>query len=229
VKKERAYEAVERLGIVLVYPVANEREPVSLWYELFPRTRMRWSWDEGADDRVVDLWHLRNEMAASADVAYGKWFRGRATFFSLDVFHAMLGALAARCGDDLLAGLPHESREILELLRERSPMSTKELRASAGLQGRAFEGIFTHAMKALGSRLLVVGVGEIEDGAFPSLAVSATEMMFEDLWSARRDVPPAKARKLEAALARSPAFARTFRRTLAEIQRAHAAAEDDAL
>jgi hypothetical protein len=201
---ERAYEAVERLGIVLVYPIANARQPPSLWYELHPKTKMRWDWnDDGADDRVVALWHLRNEMAASGDVAYGKWFRGRATFFALDVFHAMLAEL----GDE--RGLPRESQEILELLRERSPMSTKELRAEAGLQGKPFEGIFTHAMKALWSRLLVVGVGEVEDGAFPSLAVSATEMMFEDLWVARRKAPRGR---LDEVLARTPSFARAYRR-----------------
>ena len=222
--ESRAWNAVEKLGIVLVYPIANEREPPSLWYELHPRTKMRWDWDAGADDRVVELWHLRNEMAASGDVAYGKWFRGRATFFSLDVFHAMLGAICD--AGDPFAGLPRESREILDLLRERSPMSTKELRAEAGLQGKAFEGIFTHAMKTLWSRLLVVGVGEVEDGAFPSLAVSATEMAFEDIWAARRAPPPEARAKLDATLARTPAFARAFRRVMREL---HTPVVEDAL
>jgi hypothetical protein len=222
-KLDRAYAAVEELGIALVYPIANEREPPSLWYALHPRTKMRWSWDDGADDRVVALWHLRNRMSESGDAAYGKWFRGRATFFSLDVFHAMLGAIAD--AGDPLSGLPHESREILELLRERSTMSTKELRAAAGLQGKAFESLFTHAMKTLWQRLLVVGVGEVEDGAFPSLAVGATELVFEDIWAARRDVPRPKKDALAAAFARSPAFARFFRRTLAD--RARSRAEDD--
>jgi hypothetical protein len=224
-KEQRAYDAVERLGIALVYPIANEREPPSLWYALHPKTKMRWSWDDGADDRVVELWHLRNEMAASGDVAYGKWFRGRATFFALDVFHAMLTRLAEQ--GDVFAGLPHEAREILDLLRERSPMSTKELRAAAGLQGKPFEGIWTHAMKALWSRLLVVGVGEVEDGAFPSLAVSATEMAFEDLWNARTEAPPAAKRRLEDTLARTPAFAKSFRRVLADMRARPVHAEDD--
>jgi hypothetical protein len=211
---ERAYEAVDRLGIALVYPIANEREPPSLWYELHPRTKMQWSWDDGADDRVAELWHMRSRMAESGDVAYGKWFRGRATFFSLDVFHAMLGTVCE--AGDPFAGLPHESREILDLLRDRGTMSTKELRAEAGLQGKPFESLFTHAMKALWQRLLIAGVGEVEDGAFPSLAVSATELVFEDIWAARRDVPRAKKQKLDDALARSTAFARFFRRTLGD-------------
>ncbi|HEY8079397.1 MAG TPA: hypothetical protein VIF62_34940 [Labilithrix sp.] len=213
--ESRAWNAVEKLGIALVYPIANERMPPSLWYELHPRTKMRWDWNEGADDRVVELWHLRNEMAKSGDVAYGKWFRGRATFFALDVFHAMLGALHE--AGDVMRGLPRESLEILELLAERSPMSTKELRAAAGLTGKPFEGIFTHAMKALWSRLLVVGVGEVEDGAFPSLAVSATELAFEDIWAARKTPSREQRDKLDAAFARTPAFAKHFAKTLREL------------
>jgi len=204
----RARAAIERLGITLVYPPANEREPPSLWYELHPRTRMQWSWDADADPRVAELWHLRNELSASGDVAYGKWFRGRATFFSLDVFHAMLGRIAATA--DPLRGLSPEAREILDLCRERSPISTKQLRADAGLQGKPFEGTFQRAMKQLWTRLLVVGTGEIEDGAFPSLAVAATELMFEDVWAARAEVPAVAGARLDAALGRTPAFARAF-------------------
>ena len=37
-------------------------------------------------------------------------------------------------------------------------------------------------MRELWERLLIVGVGEVDDGAFPSLAVGATEVLFEELW-----------------------------------------------
>jgi hypothetical protein len=37
-------------------------------------------------------------------------------------------------------------------------------------------------MKDLFSRLLIVGFGEVDDGAFPSLAVGATELLYDDLW-----------------------------------------------
>lgn len=145
---------------------------------------------------------------------------GRATFFSLDVFHALL----ARLGEagDVLAGLPHEAREILDLLRERSPLSTKELRAEAGLRGKPFERLFTHAMKVLWQRLLVVGIGEVEDGAFPSLSVSATEAMFEDLWNARARATKAQHAALDAVLAGSRVYTRELDRALRAVQEASA-------
>lgn len=216
-KLSRAVSVIDRLGIVLVYPIDNKPEPPSLWSELHPRSEMKWSWDEDADPRVAELWHLRERLAHSSDVAYAKWFRGRATFFSLPVFHAILGRLGE--AGNPLAGLPHEASEILELLRELSPRSTKQLRAEAGLRGKPFESVFTHAMKALWMRLLVVGTGEVPDGAFPSLAVAASEMMFEDVWNARGHVPEDAKKKLEAALLRSPLFARELRRSVESLAR----------
>ena len=230
-KLARAVSIIDRLGIVLVYPIDNKAEPPSLWSEIHPRTEMKWSWDEDADPRVAEIWHLRERLARSSDVAYAKWFRGRATFFSLPVFHALLGRLTQ--AGDLFAGLPHEAVEVLERLRELSPRSTKEIRGDVGLRGKQFESLFTHALKALWTRLLIVGTGEVPDGAFPSLAVAATEMMFEDVWNARERVPRDANAKLDAVLARSPSFARELTRGIKTVRDATAsgrrAFDDDEL
>jgi hypothetical protein len=231
VKLARAVSVIERLGIVLVYPIDNQAAPPSLWSEIHAGTAMKWSWDEDADPRVAELWHLRERLASSSDVAYAKWFRGRATFFSLPVFHALLGRLGE--AGSVLAGLPHESVELMERLRESSPRSTKELRAESGLRGKEFESLFTHAMKALWTRLLIVGTGEVPDGAFPSLAIAATEMMFEDIWNARTMVPSSAKKKLDEALDRSPAFAKELARSVGAVRDGSAAArrmfDDDEL
>ena len=215
-KDERVRSIVETAGICLVYPIDSRPELPSLWSGLYPRSKMSWSWDADADPRVAEVWHLRERLARSHDVAYAKWFRGRATFFSLPVFQALLGRFA-RAGD-VFDGLPREAHDILDALRERSPRSTKELRATSELQGKAMESIFGHAMKALWSRLLLVGAGEIPDGAFPSLAVGATELLFEDLWSARRAVPRSANARLDEALSRAPAFARELERALSKVR-----------
>ena len=224
-KLDRAISVIDRLGICLVYPLDNKPEPVSLWSALYPRSKMSWSWDSDADPRVAQVWHLRERLAHSSEVAYAKWFRGRATFFSLPVFHALLGRLAE--AGDPFSGLPHESMEILERLREVSPRSTKELREEVGLRGKPFESLWSHAMKALWTRLLVVGTGEVPDGAFPSLAVAATEMMFEDSWNARAHVPADARKKLDEALARSPAFAKELAKSVKAVRDANAAARGD--
>jgi hypothetical protein len=215
-KESIGIAAIERRGIVLVYPLANRDEPRSLWSELHPRTPMRWAWDASADARVAQIWHLRETLARSLDVVYAKWFRGRATFFSKQVFRAILANLATLTPDgDLRVGLSRDARALLDLLEDDSPQSTKVLRANAGLQGRANEPTYTRALKELWSRLLIVGVGEVEDGAFPSLQMSATRLRFEDLWPHGSPPRPDDARALDAALAESPLFARELAKTRA--------------
>jgi len=41
--------------------------------------------------------------------------------------------------------------------------------------------------------VLSAGFGEVEDGAFPSLAVGATELLFEDLWRDGAEMSPREA------------------------------------
>lgn len=213
----KALAAIERRGALLVYPVENRAEPPSLWSELHPRSAMRWAWDEDADPRVVALWHLREQLARSRKVVYSKWWRGRAMFFSQPVFAAMLAEL--RTHERLIADLPPEARTILDLLEEDSPISTKELRKRADLQGRLLERPWTRAMTELFARGLIVGTGEVDDGAFPSLAVGATRWIFEELWIGASDGPTDDGRALlDRVLAPSSAFGKHWRKVLERLR-----------
>src|SRR5262249_24540704 len=91
----RAAPALQRHGILLVYPLKNRPEPRSLWHVLHPKVDMVWSWTADADPRVAEMWHLRERLAESRKVPYAKWYSGRATFFSPAVFRAMLGTFRA--------------------------------------------------------------------------------------------------------------------------------------
>ena len=172
-----ALRAITQRGVLLVYPITNRAQPPSLWSVLYPGVPMRWAWDEGADERVVRLWHLRERLAHARTVVYAKWYKNRAGFFSRELFTAMLAALMP-----LPRGLSSEARELLSLLEEDSPQSSKSLRRAAGLTGKHGEAIWTRALRELWERLLIVGTGEVDDGAFPSLAIGATRWIFEDLW-----------------------------------------------
>ena len=185
-----AVQAIERRGILLVFPMDNRKEPASIWSEFYPKSEMRWEWDDSGDNRVADLWHLRAQLSTSNQVVYTKWFRGRATFLSRPVFSALLSLL----GSDM--GLSRQAREILKALEMDSPLSTKQLKKSTDLQGKLNESTYTRALKELWDRMLIVGYGEIDDGAFPSLAIGATRNIFEDLWIEARKLSPEKAEAL---------------------------------
>jgi hypothetical protein len=213
-KKKDAIAAIERHGILLVYPIKNAKEPASLWSALYPRSEMRWEWDAGGDARVASLWHLREELSRSKQVVYAKWYQGRATFFSRDVFTALRSHFLAQ---PLPTG--REARELLSLLQESSPQSTKQLKRGTGLLGRALESTYERAMKQLWQQLLIVGFGEVDEGAFPSLAVGATSLLFEDLEEEAAAMDPARRRKiLTAKIEAAPKFAKFFGRVSAGVK-----------
>jgi len=191
-----AVKAIEKEGILLVFPLQNQKEPKSLWSHFFPRSAMRWEWDEGGDNRVGELWHLREQLSRSNKVVYSKWYRGRATFFSREVFTQILADIEKRVPSP--RGLTVEAARMLSLLKESSPQSTKELKRAAHLEGKFMEPTYSKATQELWRRLLIVGHGEVDDGAFPSLAMGSTQHLFEDLWKRAREDKPELTYKMPA-------------------------------
>ncbi len=210
-KTSFALEAIEKNGMLLVYPIDNAKDPASLWSVAYPRSKMSWEWDESGDNRVANLWHLRAELSISRKVIYTKWYRGRATFFSLKTFQAML-ALSLQQN---WAPLSRQARKLLALLEERSPLSPKQLKRETDLVGRALEPLYQKALKELWLRFLIVGYGEIDEGSFPSLALGSTRALFEDLYLAAAEMEGKEAKKIvEATLALSPKVTKFYQQCL---------------
>jgi hypothetical protein len=177
---KRAVAAIGAHHILLVYPIKNAAEPKSLWSVLHPRTQMRWDWSEDADPRVVNMWHLKDELCRKKDVVYAKWFQNRATFFSKRIFPALLRALNATEIDDVYS--PFRAQDIYEELLSNSPQTPRQIREAVDLTGAANTAVFEKAVKRLWRQLLIVGTGEVDEGQFPALAMGATKHIFEELW-----------------------------------------------
>jgi hypothetical protein len=214
VKRLTVKDAVSHLdhhGALLIFPIKNRTEPISLWQCFFPRKAMKWEWTEDADDGVVQLWHLRALLSSSRRAVYTKWYQGRATVLSLKLFRMMIGVVAQQ--PDPLHGLSLEARAILEVLEDDSPLPTKRLRSLAELSGKENERAFSKAMRELWSRLLIVGYGEVEEGGFPSLAVGATRLLFEQEWEEGGEISPVeRERVVVSTLSHQPQFLRAFRK-----------------
>ena len=66
-------------------------------------------------------------------------------------------------------------------------------------------------MKDLFTRFLIVGFGEVDDGAFPSLSVGASELLFDDLWREADEMQPSAARSvIDRLMPQTSAFRRYF-------------------
>jgi hypothetical protein len=185
---KKAVQAINEQGALIVFPVNNRKDPMSVWSCLFPRTKMRWEWDDSADNRVVQMWHLREELSRSGQIVYSKWFQGRATCFSKKVFVRLLSATQAHKKRNNLK--ISEAKEIIDVLEMDSPISTKQIKEAVSLQGKSLEGLYNKAMKELWLPGLIVGYGEVQDSSFPSLAVGATSTLFEELWKQAQDLKP---------------------------------------
>lgn len=172
----KACEAIDKNGMLLVFPINNQKEPKSLWHAFYPRSEMRWEWDDGGDDRVMKMWYGMKKLSKDKRVVYSKWYQGRATFFSREVFSVLRSYLEPQ-----REKLSRQAQELLEILESDSPLSTKQLKKMADLQGKDNERVYQKAMKSLFEQLWIVGFGEVDDGAFPSLAVGAASLLYEDL------------------------------------------------
>ncbi len=188
-----AIKKVNAKGMLLVFPHDNRQDPPSLWSEFFPRSKMRWEWDQEGDTRVSDLWHLREQLSSSGQVIYNKWFRNRATLISQELFAALLKLLNP--GFPEVHDLSRGARDILDLLMEDSPLSTKELKRQSELQGRENESYYNRTLQELWRRQLLVVQGEVDEGAFPSIAIGATEVLFENIWQKASSLTESEAEK----------------------------------
>jgi hypothetical protein len=77
---------------------------------------------------------------------------------------------------------------LLDVLETDSPLSTREIKKRTSLQGKFNEGVYNKALKELFQRFLIVGFGEVDDGAFPSLAVGATKLLYEEMWQESKEM-----------------------------------------
>lgn len=192
-KQQSAINKINARGALLVFPINNKKEPASLWSEFFPKSKMRWEWDSDGDDRVGDLWALMKKLSDSSEVVYSKWYQGRATFFSRKLFTALLKKSLHHFDE------PHLSptaKNLLDTLESDSPLSTKQLKQLTELRGKDNERLYNRGMKELFSKFLIIAFGEVDDGAFPSLAVGATKHLYEDLLNEARDMADTHADKI---------------------------------
>ncbi len=190
---KNAISKINSRGALLVFPINNKKEPASLWSEFYPKSKMRWEWDSDGDDRVSDLWALMKKLSDSREVVYSKWYQGRATFFSRKLFTALL---CKSLGEFDEPHLTPTAKNLLEALESDSPLSTKQLKAVTELRGKDNERFYNRGMKELFNKFLIVAFGEVDDGAFPSLAVGSTRNLYEELLSDAREMKKTEADKI---------------------------------
>src|SRR6187455_2545722 len=115
---ESAVSRINERGVLLVFPINNRELPLSLWSEFFPKKRMVWDWNDDAAGEVSDMWGLMKRLSDCRQVVYSKWYQGRATFFSRELFAAILRLRCVRAGAH--RKLSSTARVLFEVLENNS-------------------------------------------------------------------------------------------------------------
>ena len=68
--QKTAINKIIKQGVLLVFPLNNQKEPRSLWSEFHPRKKMNWVWDETSGAEVGELWWLMKKLSANSQVVY---------------------------------------------------------------------------------------------------------------------------------------------------------------
>jgi DNA glycosylase AlkZ-like len=178
---EQAAAWVNRVGVALVFPKDDLVLP-SLWQAAGGADEFAERTPEGEFVRwtapMQFVWTTKDELPARGLACAGKHVRGRAALLALDVLPA-LAALAPRADE-----LAEIDRDVVELLRETGPLSTRELpdllRARERRPVRA-------ALDRLQRLLVVTNAGLEQTDGWPAIVVDLVERRYATLLG---ELPP---------------------------------------
>lgn len=149
---------IDHVGFCLLFPVKDVRLP-SLYFAMGRRWPPRW------DDDAKKLWRWKDELPKKRQAFYGKYFKGRGTFLSLECL-ALLLATHETAVDAEQAEAVYEcgriSRDALEVwlvLGKLGALATLELRHACKMESQAGNKRFKKAILELQSLLIVTHSG----------------------------------------------------------------------
>jgi hypothetical protein len=197
-----AVRFINAAGYCLLFPIKNLPLP-SLYHAVKgakPPRNLAW------DTEVEKLWGWKDELGRRRRAYYGKYFRGRGTFISLEFlphFLAMRGSPLApgECNRFYAAGqISDDGRTIWEALAKHGPRATLELRHACKMDSTRGNLRFKRAMLDLQCLLAIVHFGtEQETAAWASGRFELTCRAFPEAVKKAREIAPETARAAIAA------------------------------
>jgi hypothetical protein len=194
-----ALRFLDAVGYCLIFPIKSLALP-SLYFAMARREPFTW------DRYAMKLWDWKAQLPLKRRAFYGKYFKGRGTFISLEMLPHFLAMRESACAPDdfesfLAAGrISHDARTLWRELAQQGPMATLELRHACKMENVAGNKRYKRAMLELQRLLVVVHFGdEQETEAWPSGRFDLTVRAFPRAAVAARKLSPSKARAAIAA------------------------------
>jgi hypothetical protein len=197
-----AVRFIDAHGYCVLYPITGWPLP-SLHFAVTGRDpHVEHKWDEKSEM----VWRWKDELPLERRAFYGKYFKGRGTFLSLEFLSRFLAmnqtALApgdhARFYDE--GRISSDARVIWEALAKHGPLPTLALRHAGHMEGLAGNRRFKKAILELERRLIVVHFGtKRETAAWASGRFELTCRAFPEQTAEARQIAPDAARQAIAA------------------------------
>ena len=157
-----AVRFINLVGFCVLFPVKNV--PLSsLYYAVAKRPPTGW----GKYSQLI--WKWKDELPKRRRAFYGKYFKGRATFLSLEFLPHFLAAQgtaveASDVEEFYEAGrISRNALELWQALAKHGPLPTLELRHACKLETQAGNARFKKAMLELQSLLIVTHSGATQE------------------------------------------------------------------
>src|SRR6266478_1342931 len=153
-----AMRFIETVGFCVLFPVKNVPLP-SLYYAVSRRADVRW------DKHSQLIWKWKDDLPKKRRAFYGKYFKGRGTFLSLELlphFLAIHGtAIEPREAEAFYQAscISHDALQLWLALAKHGPLPTLELRHACKMESQAGNKRFKKAMLELQGLLIVTHSG----------------------------------------------------------------------
>ena len=171
-----AAQFIHDVGFCLLFPLDRGTPLLPSLYDAVcgGQRRLIHDWNE----YMQRLWTWKDELAAHKKVYFGKFFKGRPSFISLQMLPYFY-TLSGNYGDleDYQqvyeeGRITQDAKRICEFLFEKGPTPTVHLKREAGFRGKGGRTRFEGALKELQRSLLVVNAGVTQEGSsWPSIIV----------------------------------------------------------
>jgi hypothetical protein len=204
----QAARYIDRVGFCLLFP--SKKLPLPSLIEASKGRALR-NYKPCADwsDDFVRLWRWKDELPRKRLAYYGKYFRGRGVFLSLEFlayFYCLEGNPARLGAGDAFERLYREGKitadahAVCAALAKRGPQATLELRYGLGWEAKRGNRRFKRALLELQQRLLIVHWGtKAETRAWESAVYQLTARAFPKAMRAAAKLSPDVARQRIAA------------------------------
>jgi hypothetical protein len=195
----QAVRFIDHVGFCVLFQVKKVPLP-SLYYAVAKRTDARW------DKHAQLIWKWKDELPKKRRAFYGKYFKGRGTFLSLEFlphFLATHGTAIEPSEAERFYNAGRISRDALELwqaLAKHGPLPTLELRHACKMETQPGNKRFKKAMLELQGLLIVTHSGaEQETESWASNRFNLVSRAFPKQLAAAQEISPEAARKALAA------------------------------